>query len=149
METESCLAGRGVFCVPFLLGGGLCSLPLSARTSFRSGPESASWPLPQQSSLSGHQQAAEGAAAPGEEEAAGGEAPAKSPGEQEQPPGQQQRRRGGRRAGHLGEDLCCSQHLTRLLGCEKRVERGGLCTTCLCEAVPRTALRTPGAHTLS
>lgn len=63
-------------------------------------------------SLSGHKQAAPRAAAPREEEAAGGAAPAESPREQEQPQGQE--RSGGQRAGHLGEDLCCSQHLTPL-----------------------------------
>ncbi|XP_036206856.1 OTU domain-containing protein 3 isoform X2 [Myotis myotis] len=59
-----------------------------------------------------HKQAAPRAAAPREEEAAGGAAPAESPGEQEQPQGQE--RSGGQRAGHLGEDLRCSQHLTPL-----------------------------------
>ncbi|XP_020951131.1 OTU domain-containing protein 3 isoform X2 [Sus scrofa] len=59
-----------------------------------------------------HKQAEARTAAPGEEEAPGGEAPAQSPGEQEQPQGQQQKRSGAGRAGHLGEDLRCSQHLT-------------------------------------
>lgn len=64
------------------------------------------------SSLLGHKQTAERAAATGEEEAAGGEAPPQSPGEQEWPQGQHPKRSGCERAGHLGEDLRGSQHLS-------------------------------------
>ncbi|XP_014315713.1 OTU domain-containing protein 3 isoform X3 [Myotis lucifugus] len=60
-----------------------------------------------------HKQAAPRAAALREEEAAGGAAPSQSPREQEQPQGQRERS-GGQRAGHFGEDLRCSQHLTPL-----------------------------------
>lgn len=70
------------------------------------------WSVTRPPSLTGHKQAEARTAAPGEEEAPGGEAPAQSPGEQEQPQGQQQKRSGAGRAGHLGEDLRCSQHLT-------------------------------------
>ncbi|KAM8788700.1 OTU domain-containing protein 3 isoform 2-T2 [Rhynchonycteris naso] len=75
--------------------------------------------------------AAQGAAAPGEEEAPGGAAPAQSAGEQGWPQGCRQERGRGQRAGHLGEDVCCSQHL-RLQGAVRSAGKGALCCVASC-----------------
>ncbi|XP_054427633.1 OTU domain-containing protein 3 isoform X2 [Pteronotus mesoamericanus] len=98
-----------------------------------------------------HQQAAERAAAPGEKETTGGEAPSQSPGEQEWPQGQQQERSRGECAGHLGEDLCCSQHLTHAgrLGIAGSGRRGRAGPGLPREAVLRSSRRAPWGLTLS
>lgn len=63
-------------------------------------------------SIPGHKQAAAGTTAAGEEETPGGEAPPQSPGEQKRQQGHGQKRGRHEYAGHLGEDLRCSEHLT-------------------------------------